>query len=61
MGMAKALEDACASIGQNAEHLIQMRDRLIQGLSEIPHSILNGDADKRLPGNVHFCFEGIEG
>ena len=38
-----------------------MRDKLIAGLSEIPHSILNGDAKKRLPGNVNFCFEGIEG
>lgn len=61
MGMAKALEDACASIDQTTLHLTQMRDRLIAGLSQIPHSILNGDADKRLPGNVHFCFEGIEG
>lgn len=61
MGMAKALEDACVSIDQTTAHLIQMRERLINGLSQIPHSILNGDADKRLPGNVHFCFEGIEG
>ena len=61
MGMAKALEDACASIDQTALHLTQMRDRLIHGLSQIPHSILNGDANRRLPGNVHFCFEGIEG
>lgn len=61
MGMAKALEDACSSIDQTSSHLIQMRERLINGLSQIPHSILNGDADKRLPGNVHFCFEGIEG
>ena len=38
-----------------------MRNRLIQGLSQIPHSILNGDANTRLPGNVNFCFEGIEG
>ena len=61
MGMAKALEDACVSIDQTTSHLIQMSERLIDGLSQIPHSILNGDADKRLPGNVHFCFEGIEG
>lgn len=61
MGMAKALEDACISIDQTTTRLIQMRDRLIAGLSQIPHSILNGDAKKRLPGNVHFCFEGIEG
>lgn len=61
MGMTKALEDACASIDQNADKLTKMRDRLIAGLSQIPHSILNGDAAKRLPSNVHFCFEGIEG
>ena len=61
MGMTKALEDACASIDQTTLHLTKMRDRLIHGLSQIPHSILNGDATRRLPGNVHFCFEGIEG
>ena len=38
-----------------------LRDRLISGLSQIPHSVLNGDAEHRLPGNVNFCFEGIEG
>lgn len=61
MGMARAFEDACASIEQAHSHLVLMRDRLITGLSQIPHSILNGDAKKRLPGNAHFCFEGIEG
>lgn len=61
MGMAKALEDAAANIGVNSEKLVKMRNRLIDGLSEIPHSILNGDREKRLPGNVNFCFEGIEG
>ncbi len=61
MGMARALEDACASIDETTAHLTQMRDRLIAGLAQIPHSILNGDAVRRLPGNVHFCFEGIEG
>lgn len=61
MGMARAFEDACASIEENTAHLIQMRNHLIAGLSQIPHSILNGDANQRLPGNVHFCFEGIEG
>lgn len=61
MGMARALEDACASIDQNRIHLTAMRDRLINGLARIPHSLLNGDAIKRLPSNVHFCFEGIEG
>ena len=61
MGMARAFEDACGSIKKTSPHLILMRDRLIEGLSKIPHSVLNGDAKKRLPGNVHFCFEGIEG
>ena len=61
MGMARALEDACASINEVNTHLLKMRNRLIAGLSQIPHSILNGDATRRLPGNVHFCFEGIEG
>lgn len=61
MGMTAALEEACAQINENKQKLTALRDRLIAGLSEIPHSILNGDADKRLPGNVNFCFEGIEG
>lgn len=61
VGMATALEEACKNIDKNAEKLIPLRDKLISGLSEIPHSVLNGDAEKRLPGNVSFCFEGIEG
>ncbi len=61
MGMAAAFEDACKSIDENAAKLTVLRDRLIDGISEIPHSILNGDREKRLPSNVNFCFEGIEG
>ena len=61
MGMATALEEACHSIDEHAAHLIPLRNKLIEGLAQIPHSILNGDKDKRLPSNVHFCFEGIEG
>ena len=61
MGMVAALEEACSHIDENAEKLTALRDKLISGLSEIPHSILNGDSRKRLPGNVNFCFEGIEG
>lgn len=61
VGMATALEGACKNIDKNAEKLIPLRDKLISELSEIPHSVLNGDAKKRLPGNVSFCFEGIEG
>lgn len=60
-GMAAALEDACAHMDENAAKVAAMRDRLIAGLSKIPHSVLNGDPVHRLPGNVHFCFEGIEG
>ena len=59
--MATALKEAIASLDENAKNLIQKRDRLIAGLKEIPHCALNGDATKRLPSNVNFCFEGIEG
>ena len=61
MGMAAALEDACAHIDETARKVSALRDRLIAGLSKIPHSALNGDPVNRLPGNVSFCFEGIEG
>ncbi len=61
VGMAAALEEAIANMDKNTEHLLAMRDRLIKGLSEIEHSELNGDLEKRLPSNVNFCFEGIEG
>lgn len=61
MGMAAALEEACANRRENTDKLLKLRKMLIGGLSEIPHSALNGDAECRLPGNVSFCFEGIEG
>ena len=61
MGMAAALEDSCAHIDENAAKVTALRDKLIAGLSQIPHSALNGDPVNRLPGNVSFCFEGIEG
>ncbi len=61
MGMAAALEEACQNMEANRVRLSALRDQLIRGLAQIPHSILNGDAVKRLPGNVNFCFEGIEG
>ena len=61
MGMAAALKDACSRMQENAEKVSALRDRLIAGLSKIPHSALNGDPVHRLPGNVSFCFEGIEG
>ena len=60
-GMAAALEEACAHMEENAVKVSAMRDRLIAGLEKIPHSALNGDRVNRLPGNVSFCFEGIEG
>ena len=60
-GMAAALRESAAHMAENAAHMQALRDRLIDGLSEIEHSALNGDAVKRLPGNVNFCFEGIEG
>ena len=61
MGMAAALKEACEHMEANARHVTHLRDRLIEGLSQIPHSALNGDPVNRLPGNVSFCFEGIEG
>ena len=61
MGLAAALEDACAHMDENMSRVAAMRDKLIAGLSKIPHCALNGDAVNRLPGNVSFCFEGIEG
>ena len=60
-GMAAALKDACDHIDENMPRVAAMRDRLIEGLSKIPHCDLNGDRVNRLPGNVSFCFEGIEG
>ena len=60
-GLAAALEDACANMEKNTAKVTAMRDKLIEGLSKIPHSALNGDPVNRLPGNVSFCFEGIEG
>ncbi len=60
-GMAAALSDACDNLEKNAAKVSALRDRLIVGLSKIPHSALNGDPVNRLPGNVSFCFEGIEG
>lgn len=61
MGMAAALEDACIHMEENAKKIAALRDKLIVGLSTVPHAALNGDPVNRLPGNVSFCFEGIEG
>ncbi len=59
--MAVALQETAGKMAENAARQREMRDRLIEGLGQIPHSALNGDAVHRLPGNVNFCFEGIEG
>ncbi len=61
VGMAAALEEACANMDANNAKVTALRDKLIAGLSKIPHCDLNGDRVSRLPGNVSFCFEGIEG
>ena len=61
MGMAAALEESCANMEAHARHMSALRDRLMDGLLKIPHTVLNGDANQRLPGNVNVCFEGIEG
>lgn len=60
-GAAAAFDEACAHMEKNAAYLTPLRDRLIAGLTAIPHTVLNGDAHRRLPGNVNVCFEGVEG
>ena len=59
--MAVALKDACENLEKNNEKIYFLREKIIDGLEKIPHSILNGDRKNRLPGNINFCFEGIEG
>jgi len=59
--MATALREVVKDIDKNREHLVPIRDKIIAGLAAIPHSALNGDAEQRLPSNINFCFEGIEG
>ena len=60
-GMVAALEEAISHLEENTRYVTALRDKLIAGLSQIPHCALNGDVKNRLPGNVSFCFEGIEG
>ena len=60
-GMAVALKDTCKNLEKNNSKIIELREKLIEGLAKIPHSAINGDRNNRLPGNVSFCFEGIEG
>ena len=59
--MAAALKEACANMDENTKKVTALRDRLIDGIAKIPHCALNGAREPRLPGNVNFCFEGIEG
>ncbi len=59
--MASALSESVSKMKKTSEHLTVLRDQIIAGLEEIPHAALNGDPKKRLPGNINFCFEGIEG
>ena len=59
--MAAALKEACANMDENTKKVTALRDKLIDGISKIPHCALNGARAPRLPGNVNFCFEGIEG
>lgn len=61
VGLAKAMELACSTIEERRNRLTPLRDKLIDGLSKIERSHLNGDRTQRLPGNVSFCFEGVEG
>jgi cysteine desulfurase len=60
-GAAAAFDEACAHLEENAAYLTGLRDKLIAGITAIPHTVLNGDAKRRLPGNVNVCIEGIEG
>ena len=60
-GMVAALEESLSNLEENSAKVTALRDKLIAGLSQIPHCALNGDPKNRLPGNVSFCFEGIEG
>ena len=59
--MAQAFDEACGNMEKNEQYISSLRDRLIEGLSDVPHSVVNGDIENRLPGNVNMCFEGIEG
>lgn len=61
IGMAQAFDEACGNMEKNEQYISSLRDRLIEGLSDVPHSVVNGDIENRLPGNVNMCFEGIEG
>ena len=61
VGMAAALQEAVSNLNADMVYVTALRERLIEGLSQIPHSRLNGSRNLRCPGTVNFCFEGIEG
>ena len=61
VGMAAALEDAIQNMEENTRKTTYLRDKLIAGLTKIPHSCVNGDLEHHVAGTVNFCFEGIEG
>ena len=61
VGMAAALKEAVSNLNADMVYVTALRERLIEGLSQIPHSRLNGSRNLRCPGTVNFCFEGIEG
>ena len=61
VGMVAAMKEACEQLDKHTAYITPLRDKLIEELSKIPHSTLNGDREKRVPGTVNFCFEGIEG
>jgi len=61
VAMAAAFKESCDNLDENIAKITAMRDRVIEGLEKIPESILNGHRTKRLPGNINFCFRGIEG
>ena len=61
LGMAAALEEACSHMAEDSARVARMRDRLIEAIGKLPKTRLNGHPSQRVPGNVSFCFEGIEG
>lgn len=61
VGMAAAMKDAAENLAEKSQNLTAKRNYIISELKKIPHSTLNGDEEKRLPGNINMCFEGIDG
>ncbi len=61
VGMAAAMKDAAENLAEKSRNLTAKRNYIISELKKIPHSVLNGDEENRLPGNINMCFEGIDG